>query len=215
MTRFPTWSSGSAALMALGMAAGAVAPIAISVPATAATSFSDVRTHWARPFIEALASEKVINGYSDGTFKPDQPVTRAEFAALVQAAFNTPEVRAASQFNDVPLNYWARAAIQKAYKTNFMSGYTGNEFRPQQKIPRVQALVSLASGLELQPQGTPRVVVRSYRDAVEIPNYALDKVAAATEKRLVVNYPNINYLNPSQQPPIRNRGLQAQALKLC
>ncbi|MBW4574096.1 MAG: S-layer homology domain-containing protein [Aphanothece sp. CMT-3BRIN-NPC111] len=198
MSRFPTWSSGSAALIALGMATSAVAPIVISAPATAA-SFSDVNSHWARPFIEALANERIINGYPDGTFKPDQPVSRAEFAALVQAAFSPSEVRSGTVFNDVPSNYWARSAIQKAYRTGFMSGYPNSQFRPNEKIPRVQAIVSLASGLRLEPQGSTSTILRTYRDANDIPEYAEAKVAAATEKRIVVSYPNVTELDPNQQ----------------
>ncbi|GAB4196232.1 MAG: hypothetical protein Fur006_43480 [Coleofasciculaceae cyanobacterium] len=85
MLRFSGLSSGTAALLVFGMTASTIAPIVISVPTQAAT-FSDVSNHWARPFIESLAEAKIVNGFPDGTFKPNQPVTRAEFATLVQTA---------------------------------------------------------------------------------------------------------------------------------
>lgn len=197
MTRFSYLSSGTAALLAFGMTAGAVAPIVISAPAQAAT-FSDVSNHWARPFIEGLAQAKIINGFSDGTFRPNQPVNRAEFAALVQGAFQVKDIRQKRTFSDVSNKYWAKSAIEKAYSTGFMSGYANNTFRPEEKISRVQALASLASGLGLKSDSNTQTVLKAYRDSNDIPNYAADQVAAATTKKLVVNYPNVNSLNPNQ-----------------
>ncbi|MEW6494371.1 MAG: S-layer homology domain-containing protein [Cyanobacteriota bacterium] len=197
MFRFSGFSSGTAALLLFGMTASTVAPLVISVPANAAT-FSDVNNHWARPFIEALAEAKIVNGFPDGTFKPNQAVTRAEFATLVQAAFRSQDIRESRKFNDVPNKYWASPAIEKAYSSGFMSGYPNNMFRPQEKIPRVQALVSLANGLNLKNNSDTQTVLNVYRDSNEIPQYAVDPVAAATAKNLVVNYPNVNFLNPNK-----------------
>ncbi|NJL85441.1 MAG: S-layer homology domain-containing protein [Leptolyngbyaceae cyanobacterium SM1_1_3] len=102
-SKFSSWQSGSAALAAFGMIAGAATPIVISAPATAQqANFSDVSfSYWARPFIERLAAENVIAGFPDGTFKPDQPVTRAQFAAIVQKAFSQASTRTARSFPDV------------------------------------------------------------------------------------------------------------------
>lgn len=94
-------TSTSAALLALGMTVGAVTPILISTQASAqataptpapafptpsaAATFPDVAPdYWARPFIQALAARNAIAGFPDGTFKPNEPVDRAEFAAMIQ-----------------------------------------------------------------------------------------------------------------------------------
>jgi hypothetical protein len=72
---------------------------------TTATTFSDVEAdYWARPFIQAVAERNVITGFPDGTFRPNQPVDRAEFAAMIQKAFNQTQVRqlSAGGFKDVP-----------------------------------------------------------------------------------------------------------------
>lgn len=56
--------------------------------ATPVKGFSDVpQDYWARPYIEALTQREVIAGYTDGTFRPDEPVTRAAFAAQLDKAF--------------------------------------------------------------------------------------------------------------------------------
>jgi hypothetical protein len=191
--------SGTAALIAFGMIAGAAAPIVVTAPAFAQTSFSDVSTnYWARDFIQALASRDIIKGFPDGSFRPNEPVTRAQFAAMVRKAFNKADVRTGINFVDVSSNYWAYTAIQDTYEMGFLTGYPGNVFNPEQNIPRAQALVSLANGLNYTSTAAAGTVLQSYTDATAIPDYARGSVAAATEKRIVVNYPDVKYLNPNQ-----------------
>ncbi len=216
------WSSLRVALLVLGMTTATVAPIVISTPAlsqntvpdatpspspaatpspTSTVNLSDVTSdYWARPFIQTLADNNVISGFPDGSFRPNQSVTRAEFAALIQKAFgNQNRVRqlSAGGFSDVPAGYWAAAAIQNAYEIGFLSGYPGNVFRPNQQIPKVEAIVSISNGLGLSASDTS-VLNTSYSDASAIPNYAVSSVAAATQANLVVNYPDVKQLNPQQ-----------------
>lgn len=162
--------------------------------------FSDVKVdYWARPFISALTERDIITGFPNGTFKPEQPVSRAEFAAMIQKAFNQNPVRKLSTggFRDVPSDYWAISAIQEAFETGFMSGYPGNFFFPNQQISKVQAIVALNNGLGLTANGTANLA-GYYTDVNSIPNYAADKVAAATRANLIVNYPEVRQLNPLQ-----------------
>jgi len=113
-------------------------------------------------------------------------------------ATNKAPIRGEVSFVDVSSTYWAAAAIQKSYTTGFLSGYPGNVFEPSQNIPRVQILVSLANGLNYSASQAPETILQAYSDAASIPNYARNSVAAATENRLVVNYPNVLFLNPNQ-----------------
>ncbi len=161
--------------------------------------FSDVPdNYWALPFITALAQRDIISGFNDGTFRPDQPVTRSEYAAMVQRAFDQPPSQSAQEYSDIPSGYWAAPAIQEATRTEFLSGYPGNIFRPNQQIPRVQVLVALVSGLGLSAQSPPDQALQIYEDTEQIPTWATGQVAAATEAGLVVNHPNQTLLNPNQ-----------------
>jgi uncharacterized lipoprotein YddW (UPF0748 family) len=161
-------------------------------------SFSDIQNHWAQDCIRQLAQGNIITGYPDGSFRPNASVTRAEFAALLGKAFaNTPPVRDNVSFKDVPANHWANSAIQSAYQKGFLSGFPDRTFQPDQFIPRVQALVALVSGLKYTV-GAQNSLQQYYNDAAEIPIYALGAIATATQKRLVVNYPNIKRLSPNQ-----------------
>ena len=126
-------------------------------------------------------------------------MTRAEFATMLQKAFeNQPKLRQTLSFKDLPDNYWARSAIDETFQTGFLNGYPDNSFLPNQEIPKVQALTALANGLKLKNAGSSSEVLKAYQDAPQIPAYAVDKVAAATEAGLVVNYPDRSKLNPSQ-----------------
>ena len=163
----------------------------------AQVAFQDVQGYWAQPYIEALAAKKIIAGFPDATFKPNEPVTRAQFAAIVSKAFSTKLQREPLDFKDVTRNFWGYQAIQSAYRGGFVAGYPGGVFQPQQQIPRVQVLVSLANGLSLRSDNPSALSV--FTDASQIPNYATDPVAAATQRQLVVNYPTPNQLNPNRE----------------
>ena len=170
----------------------------VDVPPGGPVAFKDVpANYWAKTYIEALASQNIIAGFPDGSFKPNDPVTRAQFATIVTKALTPPSKRAAIKFKDVPSNFWANAAIQSAYQSEFVSGYPDGTFKPQQQIPRVQALVALANGLGLTASN--QNVLSFYTDAAQIPKYAIAPVAAATARQLVINYPTAKQLNPNRE----------------
>jgi S-layer homology domain len=211
MFSFLRWLSTSIALLSASVTVGALAPIVISAPAiaqrtspsprpSAEVNFSDVAPDfWARPFIQALAQRNIITGFPNGTFRPQQPVERAEFAAMIANAFEQKQVRplAESGFRDVPSGYWAVSEIEEAFQTGFMRGYGGGLFFPEQPITKAQAITALANGLRLSANGTPANILRTYyQDAGWIPAYAINPLAAATEANIIVNYPNIRTLNP-------------------
>jgi len=161
--------------------------------------FSDIQNHWARLFIEGLATQGIISGLPDGTFRPNQAMSRAEFAAVLQKAFQKPTKRPYVPFVDVPGKHWAAPAIQKAFETGFISGYPGNRFRPDASIARMEVLISLVTGLEINSDviaDIKGIFPELYQDVAQIPSYAIEKVAAATDAGFVVNFPNLKQLKP-------------------
>lgn len=198
MTVFHHIKSGTSIVLALLTAAGTAAPMFAPAPSFAQTAFSDVNNnYWAKDFIAELLDRGIIKGFPDGSFRPDAPVTRAEFAAMIRS-LKKAKTRDAVGFVDVPANFWARGAIEEAYQMQWMAGYPGNVFRPQQQIPRVQVAVALNNGLGYEPTCNFEDVLSYYSDAGDIPNYAVKSVAAATEKQLVVSYPTPKSLKPNK-----------------
>ena len=171
-----------------------------SPEAAESTGFSDVPTNfWAYPFITALAERNIISGFPDGTFRPEDPVTRAEYAAMLQKAFDKPATLPAVSYKDVDSDFWAIDAIREVSRNGFLAGYPNKVFQPTQQIPRTQALVALASGLELPRPAAPTQVLQAYQDAAQIPKYATGAVAAATQAGLAVSYPNAKTLEPNEK----------------
>ncbi|MGG6264508.1 DUF1565 domain-containing protein [Leptolyngbya sp. AN03gr2] len=161
------------------------------------TAFSDIQGHWAQQYIQALASQAIITGFPDGTFKPNDPVTRAQFATIVSKAFSPAPRNPAVNFTDVRSNFWGFGAIQTASRAGFMAGFPGGAFRPDQRIPKVQALVALSNGLQYGA-GDPSLLSR-FQDAASIPSWATGPIAAATQRQIVVNYPTVGQLNPNRE----------------
>ncbi|NEP15951.1 MAG: DUF1565 domain-containing protein [Leptolyngbya sp. SIO4C1] len=160
--------------------------------------FIDLVGHWAAPFVDALAEAGLVRGFLDGSFRPDVVVTRAQFAALVMAAFpgQSSQNQRVKPFADVPADFWAREVIYRAQAQGFLSGFPDNSFRPNAPMTRVQAVVALVSGLQLGRGQSAQLVI--YQDRAQIPSYAIAAVAAATQRQLVVNYPVPSELRPLQ-----------------
>src|SRR5919199_5312460 len=169
----------------------------VPAPMLGPAQFSDLGSHWATAFIQGLVSKGLIRGFPDGTFKPEASVTRAEYAAIIAKTFDLPRQRGTSGvFADVAVDFWAAAAISQAAGMGFVSGFPDGTFRPLQNLTRVQALVSLVSGLGMTG-GNPNLLL-SYSDRAQIPSYATVAVSTATQRRLVVNYPKTNQLEPKR-----------------
>lgn len=165
------------------------------------TSFADSQNHWARDFIVALAQRGIVNGFPGGVFRPDNSITRVEFAAIITTAFpNVPRRREYRGFVDVPAGFWGLKAIQAAYEMGFMIGSANNKFNPNRRLTRVEALTALVSGLNLAEEVEGDLLnqlPQIYQDASQIPGFARSQIAIATKAKLVASFPNPRLLNPN------------------
>ncbi len=165
-----------------------------------ATSLSDISGNWAEPFIRVLTDKGIIAGYKDGTFRPDQAVTRAEFAALIRRAFpDAPEVSSQRNFRDVPRGYWAADAIAKATTIGFLAGDPGGTFRPNDNIKRIESLVSLVNGTKLQANGNTANIDELFSDTPQVPVFGRNALVAAAQRCVAVSvsYPEGRNFNPT------------------
>lgn len=175
----------------------AVVSLYIVLPNLQVTAFPDIDRHWATAWIRGLASQGMIAGFADGTFRPDAPMNRAQYAVVLSKTFNLAPKRPAPNFKDVPLNFWAAQAIQRVYQTKLMSGFEDNTFRPDDPVSRVQVMLSLVNGLEIPDASFG--LLQLYEDWEAVPTYAQRAVAIATEKQIVVNYPQVRQLQPTRE----------------
>ncbi|MEA5581212.1 S-layer homology domain-containing protein [Nodularia harveyana UHCC-0300] len=156
--------------------------------------FSDLAGHWTEDFVTALVNRGAISGFPDGTFAPDAPINRAQYAAIIAQTFKLPRKNPGIQFTDVNPRFWAASAILKTVEMGFISGFPDGSFRPGQNLTKAQAIVSIVNGLQLTGGNTQ--VLKAYRDRAQIPTYATNAVAVATQSLLVLNYPQREQLEP-------------------
>ncbi|MCJ8281410.1 MAG: S-layer homology domain-containing protein [Rivularia sp. ALOHA_DT_140] len=173
-------------------------PEATQQPKTQAkiSNLTDISEHWAAEFIRELIKLEIVKGFPNRTFRPDATITRSQYAALMVQAFNPIALQESIKFEDVKENYWGYQAIQQAFQSKLLSGYPGKKFLPNQNIPRIQVIVSLINALGLTNE--IEFDLNIYDDSNQIPNYGGDEVAAATQNKLIVNYPKIEKLNPNR-----------------
>lgn len=165
----------------------------------AEVKFTDVsQNFWAKDYIAELTSRGILTGFPDGKFRPNEPVTRAQFAALVSSVFNKNKVRNLINFRDVSTKYWAYEGVRDAYEMGFLEVGNSNEFNPDQSLTRLQVITSLVRGLNYSGSTSTEKVLQYYTDAIAIPTNYRRIVATATEKGIVVNYPNVKTCNPNQ-----------------
>ncbi|HMM07353.1 MAG TPA: S-layer homology domain-containing protein [Clostridiales bacterium] len=142
-----------------------------------AASFPDISDHWAERYIEEAVSEGLFYGYSDGTFKPDGYITRAEMATVY--------VRVMQLQNAVP-NYftdmsgaWYDEAVLKNVYAGILSGYPDQTFRPNNKITRQEAAKMMGNCL---PDNATGAGISGFSDHNLIADWAAEDVALCANK---------------------------------
>lgn len=165
-------------------------------PQTRISNLTDINGHWAAEYIQELIQLDIVKGFPNRTFRADATITRSQYAALLVKAFNPLSLQQPIEFEDIKKSFWAYQAIKQAYQGKLVSLYPGKKFLPHQNIPRIQVIVSLANGLALTSK--TEIDLNIYRDSNQIPNDAKSQVSAATQNQLIVNYPNIEKLNPNR-----------------
>lgn len=168
-------------------------------PKVGAVKLSDVpEKYWARPFIVALVDRKIFTDLSDNKFRPDETMTRAELARLIERMSDKEPSRKPINFEDVKDKNPAASAIDGSVQKGFLKGYPNNEFRPTKDVPRVEVIVALASGLNLKQEQNTSKILQVYTDRKKVPKWAINKVAAATKAGIVVNHPKPTLLQPNK-----------------
>lgn len=85
-----------------------------SVCATELSIFSDIEGHWAEASIKKAYESGIVNGYEDGSFKPDKTVSRAEFAKIITTAFNLDKRTSLDEYEDLEKSQWYYPYVEKS-----------------------------------------------------------------------------------------------------
>lgn len=158
--------------------------VSTAVPAFAAAS--DINGHWAQATITEWQNAGRIGGYEDGTFRPDQSITRAEFVRLLNSAIST-QGSAAISFSDVSPSDWYYNDVAKAVGNNIASGFEDGTFRPNETVTRMQAAVFISNALKLSGN---EAGANGFTDAAQLPAWAKGAVGAVVAGGYMSGYPD-------------------------
>jgi hypothetical protein len=149
-----------------------------------AADLTDIGGHWAAAEIESAISSGYVQGYPDGTFRPDTGVTRAEFVAMLDDAFQVP----AGNYDtpgDVSDQDWFAQDVKSALAAGFASGYPDGTFRPQDGVSRQEGACMLANLLKLDGAATS-----DFSDSGDIDSWAKPSVSGLVAAGIMTGYPD-------------------------
>lgn len=150
--------------------------------------------HWAYQSIKFLTEVGVVVGYPDGSYKPDIPVTRAEFASMAIKALGQDGATVAQEinFDDITPDFWAYDIIQKAVYFDLIPDAKGESYRPFDSVTRAEAINIAVNALttnQISQEKAEDIVSKAYDDYTQMPAWYLMAAAKAHILDLVVVMP--------------------------
>lgn len=139
-------------------------------------TFADIAGHWGERLITEAVKRKLINGYQDGSFKPNNPITRAEFTVMLANALQLQGTSADLNFTDqANIGSWAKPSIELAVHGGLVNGYNDGSFRPDALITRAEMSVMISRALGAGLDGSSQT---QFADDKDIPHWAKGAVEA-------------------------------------
>lgn len=170
-------------------AAGPGDQFAYTVPASQSVptvTFSDVPAgYWAAAAIRTLAAQGIVSGYGDGTFRPQQPVTRAEFTKMLVLALGLKPGGGSTAFTDVAPTAWYAPYVAAAVRAGIVDGTSATTFAPDAGLTREEMAVLVARALKLSQTATLH-----FSDDGQIDPWALQGVQEAVSAGYVAGFPD-------------------------
>ncbi len=166
------------------------------------------QNHWAYQSIKFLTEVGVVVGYPDGTYKPDIPVTRAEFASMAIKALGQENANVTQDihFSDVQPDFWAYDIIKKAVYFDLIPDAKDTDFRPYDSVTRAEAITIAVNALttsQISEQRAQDIIAKSYEDYTQMPAWFLISAAKAQLLDLVIVMPGNEGKLESDRPANR------------
>jgi hypothetical protein len=152
-------------------------------PSEQVVEFVDAKSHWAGEVITEAVKKGIVNGYPDGSFKPEEPMTRLHFAALIVRALGLSGVGEGVTFTDeADIPEWATGEVSAAIEAGILNGYEDHSLRPNQSINRAEMVTML---LRAYKQNTKFSDAPFFSDTSLIPEWAQSSVNEAAALGLI------------------------------
>ncbi|WP_324822270.1 Ig-like domain-containing protein [Sinanaerobacter sp. ZZT-01] len=152
----------------------AVLICSLSIPNIEAygASMKDIKGHWAEKYINQIIAAGIVKGYENGTFLPDNAVTRAEFSHMINATLGNTGTASVS-FNDTPKSEWYYSDVAKALSAGYVSGYSDGSFKPNNPVSRQEAAVMLS---RIVPTYGKTANIKSYKDYTSVESWSIESM---------------------------------------
>jgi len=177
------------------------------MPIQAKVNFSDIDGHWAESAIQKMADQGIVKGFPDGSFKPENSITRAEFATLIVQAFKL-ESKNGKVFSDTS-QHWAKEFIATANAHGIVNGYNDSIFKPDNKISREEMAVMIVKAAK--PQINSEFL--ECTDGDQVSSWAKNAVATAYVNNIITGMPDgsflpLNNASRAEAVIVLNKGMQ-------
>ncbi|MBU7005975.1 S8 family serine peptidase [Phosphitispora fastidiosa] len=163
--------------------------VVTSTTAIASTP-SDITSHWSKDKIQKWLDQGLASGFPDGTFKPDENISRAEFMAFTNNAFGYTEGKEIN-YRDVPSGIWYENVVARAAAAGYIAGYPDGTMKPEAPITRQEAAAIISRIQELP--ANPGAVLK-FSDGADVSQWAKGAVGAVIEAAYMNGYPDGSFM---------------------
>lgn len=152
---------------------------------------SDYNNHWAKPAIDKWVNRGIIGGFEDGTFRPSEAITKAQFAKILVSIFGYGQPTTPQQFTDVPNGKWYSDVVNRISDEKIMY-IEGTTFNPNKAITREEAAYALKNAYNI---ASVTETTKTFKDSAKVSAWAKEAVNAMTENGLIAGMPDGSF-NP-------------------
>jgi hypothetical protein len=174
-----------------------------------ASNLKDINDHWAKTEILNMEEKGNINGYPDGSFKPDNKITRAEFTKLVNKTLGLTTSDTSINYSDVSQTDWFYQDVLIGNTYSYIKGFPDNSFKPNEFITREQAAVVISRVLNMNTNES--ITENQFSDASQIGNWSISSINILIKEGIMKGYSD-NTFKPSGEV---TRAEAAVLLKRC
>lgn len=167
-----------------------LATAAATTPVYASIQYPDINGHWSKNIVEKWAEANVVSGYPDGTFKPNDNITRAEFGVWVYKLFGYQPSSKDSKFADVN-GHWAESIIDSLVEHGvIVNSEYGNNYGPDTKITRMEMIRMMVRAIEKQGETGGAVGATKFVDNASIAQKDTGFINVAAKYDIITGYPD-------------------------
>jgi len=158
-------------------------------PTTAYGASGSEEKHWGIERMKAWQQEGLLNGYPDGSLRPDEPVTRAQFARLLRTVlqYSVPPQSEAKAFSDVERGAWYSDDVEAAAAARIINGYPDGSFQPNEQVKRQDAAMMLTAAFKLAAVKGSQSIER-FSDAELVSSYAKESMQRLVDTGIMKGY---------------------------